>query len=37
MIFASLFRDDLFQKYVSDSSLYANLFDFAKSIAENLE
>ena len=37
MIFASLFRDDLFQKYISDPSLYANLFDFAKSIAENLE
>ena len=37
MIFASLFRDDLFQKYISDPSLYANLFDFAKNIAENLE
>ena len=37
MIFASLFRDDLFQKYISDPSLYANLFDFTKNIAENLE
>ena len=37
MIFLSLFRDDLFQKYISDPSLYANLFDFAKNIAENLE
>ena len=37
MIFASLFRDDLFQKYIWDPSLYANLFDFTKNIAENLE
>jgi len=37
MIFVSLFRDDLFTKYISDSSLYTPLLEFAKSIAENLE
>ena len=37
MIFVSLFRDDLFTKYISDPNLYNPLFDFAKNIAENLE
>ena len=37
MIFVSLFRDDLFTKYISDSNLYSNLLEFAKNIAENLE
>ena len=37
MIFVSLFRDDLFTKYISDPNLYSNLLEFAKNIAENLE
>jgi len=37
MIFVSLFRDDLFTKYIWDPNLYNPLFDFAKNIAENLE
>lgn len=37
MIFVSLFRDDLFTKYISDSNLYIPLLEFAKNIAENLQ
>ncbi len=36
MIFVSLFRDDLFAKYISDPNLYTNMLEFAKNVAQIL-